>query len=83
MLHAGETPILHFESRNLRAIDIYLALGFVSPHRISAAARETDQLDPTAQCERTAGLSPRANRPGSRRPNGCSRPRPCENAKVA
>ena len=29
MLRAGETPILHVESSNLRAIDIYLALGFV------------------------------------------------------
>jgi predicted GNAT family acetyltransferase len=29
MLRAGETPILHVESGNLRAIDIYLALGFV------------------------------------------------------
>jgi ribosomal protein S18 acetylase RimI-like enzyme len=29
MLRAGETPILHVESKNLRAIDIYLALGFV------------------------------------------------------
>ena len=28
MLRAGETPFLHVESRNLRAIDIYLALGF-------------------------------------------------------
>ena len=29
MLRASETPILHVESSNLRAIDIYLALGFV------------------------------------------------------
>ena len=29
MLRAGETPFLHVESKNLRAIDIYLALGFV------------------------------------------------------
>ena len=29
MLRAGETPILHVETSNLRAIDIYLALGFV------------------------------------------------------
>lgn len=29
MLHAGETPFLHVESSNLRAIEIYLALGFV------------------------------------------------------
>jgi len=28
MLRAGETPFLHVESRNERAIDIYLALGF-------------------------------------------------------
>jgi predicted GNAT family acetyltransferase len=29
MLRAGETPFLNVESRNLRAIDIYLALGFI------------------------------------------------------
>ena len=29
MLRAGETPFLHVESKNLRAIDLYLALGFV------------------------------------------------------
>ena len=29
MLRAGETPFLHVESKNLRAIDIYLALGFI------------------------------------------------------
>ena len=29
MLRAGETPILHVESSNRRAIDLYLALGFV------------------------------------------------------
>jgi predicted GNAT family acetyltransferase len=28
MLRAGETPFLHVESKNQRAIDIYLALGF-------------------------------------------------------
>ena len=28
MLRAGETPFLHVESKNLRAIDMYLALGF-------------------------------------------------------
>jgi predicted GNAT family acetyltransferase len=28
MLRAGETPFLHVESKNLRAIDIYRALGF-------------------------------------------------------
>jgi len=28
MLRAGETPYLHVESRNQRAIDLYLALGF-------------------------------------------------------
>jgi ribosomal protein S18 acetylase RimI-like enzyme len=30
MLRAGETPFLHVESRNLRAIDVYRALGFVT-----------------------------------------------------
>jgi predicted GNAT family acetyltransferase len=29
MLRAGETPFLHVESANTRAIKIYLALGFV------------------------------------------------------
>ena len=29
MLRAGETPFLHVESKNLRAIDMYLALGFI------------------------------------------------------
>ena len=29
MLRAGQTPILHVDSRNTRAIDLYLALGFV------------------------------------------------------
>jgi ribosomal protein S18 acetylase RimI-like enzyme len=29
MLRAGETPFLHVESSNLRAIDVYLALGFI------------------------------------------------------
>jgi predicted GNAT family acetyltransferase len=29
MLHAGETPYLHVESGNVRAIELYLALGFV------------------------------------------------------
>ena len=29
MLRAGETPFLHVESKNVRAIDVYLALGFV------------------------------------------------------
>jgi predicted GNAT family acetyltransferase len=29
MLRAGETPFLHVESSNRRAIDVYLALGFV------------------------------------------------------
>ena len=29
MLGAGQTPILHVDSRNTRAIDLYLALGFV------------------------------------------------------
>jgi GNAT superfamily N-acetyltransferase len=29
MLRAGETPIIHVESSNLRAIDIYLVLGFI------------------------------------------------------
>lgn len=29
MLRAGETPYLHVDSRNPRAIDLYLALGFV------------------------------------------------------
>ena len=29
MLRAGETPFLHVESKNQRAIDLYLALGFV------------------------------------------------------
>jgi predicted GNAT family acetyltransferase len=29
MLRAGETPFLHVESKNLRAIDVYLALGFI------------------------------------------------------
>lgn len=29
MLRAGETPYLHVESANARAIDVYLALGFV------------------------------------------------------
>ena len=29
MLRAGETPILHVESTNRRAIDLYLGLGFV------------------------------------------------------
>jgi predicted GNAT family acetyltransferase len=29
MLRAGETPFLHVESRNLLAIDVYLALGFI------------------------------------------------------
>lgn len=29
MLRAGETPFLHVESSNIRATDIYLALGFI------------------------------------------------------
>jgi predicted GNAT family acetyltransferase len=29
ILRAGETPFLHVESRNVRAIDLYLALGFI------------------------------------------------------
>jgi predicted GNAT family acetyltransferase len=29
MLRAGQTPILHVDSRNTQAIDLYLALGFV------------------------------------------------------
>ena len=29
MLRAGETPFLHVESGNARAIDVYLAPGFV------------------------------------------------------
>jgi ribosomal protein S18 acetylase RimI-like enzyme len=29
MLRAGQTPILHVESANKRAIDVYLALGFI------------------------------------------------------
>ena len=29
MLRAGQTPILHVDSRNTRAIDLYLTLGFV------------------------------------------------------
>jgi predicted GNAT family acetyltransferase len=29
MLRAGETPYLHVDCRNPRAIDLYLALGFV------------------------------------------------------
>ena len=29
MLRAGQTPILHVDSRNTRAIDLYLVLGFV------------------------------------------------------
>jgi len=28
MLRAGETPFLHVESGNRRAIDLYVALGF-------------------------------------------------------
>jgi predicted GNAT family acetyltransferase len=28
MLRAGETPFLHVESKNRRAIDLYVSLGF-------------------------------------------------------
>jgi predicted GNAT family acetyltransferase len=35
MLRAGQTPILHVESANKRAIDLYRALGFVSRTELS------------------------------------------------
>jgi len=35
MLRAGQTPILHVESANKRAIDLYLALGFVRRSELS------------------------------------------------
>lgn len=35
MLRAGQTPILHVESANKRAIDLYLALGFVPRTELS------------------------------------------------
>lgn len=35
MIRAGQTPILHVESANKRAIDLYLALGFVPRTELS------------------------------------------------
>jgi predicted GNAT family acetyltransferase len=35
MMRAGQTPILHVESANRRAIDLYLALGFVRRTELS------------------------------------------------
>jgi predicted GNAT family acetyltransferase len=35
MMRAGQTPILHVESANKRAIDLYLALGFVPRTELS------------------------------------------------
>lgn len=35
MLHAGQIPILHVESANKRAIDLYLALGFIPRTELS------------------------------------------------
>jgi len=35
MMRAGQTPMLHVESANKRAIDLYLALGFVRRSELS------------------------------------------------
>jgi predicted GNAT family acetyltransferase len=35
MLRAGQTPMLHVESANRRAIDLYRALGFVPRTELS------------------------------------------------
>jgi predicted GNAT family acetyltransferase len=35
MMRSGQTPILHVESANKRAIDLYLALGFVPRTELS------------------------------------------------
>jgi predicted GNAT family acetyltransferase len=35
MLRAGQTPILHVESANKRAIDLYLTLGFIPRTELS------------------------------------------------